>query len=247
MKWGIHELPQWKGRYLEEKQLIIAIDGPSGAGKSTVGRALAKRLGYLYIDTGAMYRAVALKAGEKAIEPWNEPALSQLVSSIHIAFVAGGEEARILCNGEDITEAIRFPEISRLASDISKSKVVREALVRMQKEMGKERGVVLDGRDIGTVVFPDADLKFYLDADPEERGRRRYREFSEKGVEVDFKETLQEVVERDRNDMNRSLSPLKRADDAILINSTCSSVEEVVGEMYRVVIEKRRWGEVDYR
>jgi len=160
---------------LEEKRLIIAIDGPTGAGKSTVGKALAKRLGYLYIDTGAMYRAVALKVKESAIEPKDEVALSQLVSSIHISFVTHGEESRIFCDGKDITEDIRFPEISRLASEISKSRVVREALVRMQRNFGNEGGVVLDGRDIGTVVFPDADVKFYLDADPEERGRRRYR------------------------------------------------------------------------
>jgi len=232
---------------LKNKRLIIAIDGPSGAGKSTVGRALATQLGYLYIDTGAMYRAVSLKAEEKGIDPWDESALSRLVSSIRIVFDAGNEGVRILCNGEDITEAIRSPRISRLASDISKSQVVREALVGMQKEMGKEKGVVLDGRDIGTVVFPEADVKFYLDADPEERGRRRYRELSERGMEVDFKKTVQEVIERDRNDMNRSLSPLKRAHDAVFIDSTGRSAEEVVEEMYRVIVEKRRWSEIDYR
>jgi cytidylate kinase len=232
---------------LEDKQLIIAIDGPSGAGKSTVGKNLAKRLGYLYIDTGAMYRAVALKMKEKTIEPKDEMALSQLVSSIHISFLTDGEESRILCDGEDITHAIRSPEISRFASEISKIRIVREALVWMQREMGKGGGVVLEGRDIGTVVFPDADLKFYLDADPEERGRRRYREFSEKGVEVDFKKTLKEVIERDRNDMSRSLSPLKRANDAIFIDSTCRSVEEIVEEMCRIAAEKRRWSETDYR
>lgn len=232
---------------MEDKKLIIAIDGPSGAGKSTVGKELAKRLGYLYIDTGAMYRAVALKMKEKTIEIDDEMALSQLVSSIHLSFITGGRENRILCNEEEVTHAIRSPEVSRFASDISKSGIVREALVRMQREMGKEGGVVLEGRDIGTVVFPDADLKFYLDADPEERGRRRFREFSEKGVTVDFKETLKEVVERDQNDMTRSLSPLKRADDAIFVDSTCRSVDEIVGEMCRIVAEKRRWGETDYR
>jgi len=232
---------------LEEKRLIIAIDGPTGAGKSTVGKALAKRLGYLYIDTGAMYRAVALKVKESAIEPKDEEALSRLVSSIQISFVTNGEESRIFCDGKDITHGIRSPEISRLASEISKGRVVREALVRMQRNFGKEGGVVLDGRDIGTVVFPDADVKFYLDADPEERGRRRYREFSEKGMEVDFKKTLKEVVERDQNDMSRSLSPLKRAEDAIFIDSTCRSVEEIVNEMCRIATEKRRWSETDYR
>jgi cytidylate kinase len=232
---------------LEDKRLIIAIDGPTGAGKSTVGKALAKRLGYLYIDTGAMYRAVALKVKESAIESKDERALSCLVSSIRISFVIDGEESRIFCNDRDITHDIRSPEISRLASEISKNRVVREALVRMQRDFGKDGGVVLDGRDIGTVVFPDADVKFYLDADPEERGRRRYREFSEKGMEVDFKKTLKEVVERDQNDMSRSLSPLKKAEDAIFIDSTCRSVEEIVGEMQRIAAEKRRWSETDYR
>jgi cytidylate kinase len=194
-----------------------------------------------------MYRAVALRARERGIEPGNEKALARLVSSIQISFVAGKDEARVLCDGEDITHAIRSPEISRLASDISKNGRVREALVEMQRRMGQEGGVVLEGRDIGTVVFPNADLKFYLDADPEERGRRRYQEFSEKGVKADFKETLKEVVERDRSDMNRPLSPLKRADDAILIDSSCRSVEEVVREMCRIADEKRRWSETDYR
>jgi cytidylate kinase len=240
-------MPTVKDRILEDKKLIIAIDGPSGAGKSTVGKTLAKRLGYLYIDTGAMYRAIALKVKEKTIDPYDEKALSQLVSSIRISFAAGEKENRTFCNGEDITEAIRSPEMSRLASDISKIGIVRDAMVRMQREMGREGGVVLEGRDIGTVVFPDADLKFYLDADPEERGRRRYRELSEKGMGVDFKKTLKEVIERDENDMSRALSPLRRAEDAILIDSTCRSVDEVVGEMRRMVYEKRRWDEADYR
>jgi cytidylate kinase len=240
-------MPTVKDRILEDKKLIIAIDGPSGAGKSTVGKELAKRLSYLYIDTGAMYRAIALKVKEKTIDPGDDKALSQLVSSIQISFVVGEKENRILCNGEDITHAIRSPEISRFASDISKIGIVRDVMVRMQREMGREGGVVLDGRDIGTVVFPDADLKFYLDADPEERGRRRYRELSEKGMEVDFNKTLKEVIERDKNDMSRSLSPLKRAEDAILIDSTCRSVDEIVAEIGRMVDEKRRWGETDHR
>lgn len=232
---------------MEDRRLIIAIDGPSGAGKSTVGKNLATRLGYIYIDTGAMYRAVALKVKESGIDPKDEVALSRLVSSLRIHFVADGDASRIFCNGEEITHAIRSPEISLMASEISKGSIVREALVKMQREMGKDGGVVLEGRDIGTVVFPEADVKFYLDADPEERGRRRYRELSEKGVEVDFKKTLKEVVERDQNDMSRFLSPLKRAKDAIFIDSTCRSVEEIVEEMCRIAAEKRRWSETDYR
>lgn len=228
-----------KGLLLENKRLIIAIDGPSGAGKSTVGKALAKRLGYLYIDTGAMYRAVALTIKRSGIALEDEQALNSLLSSLHLSF-GNHEENRLYCNGEDVTQAIRTPEISRLASNISRIKVVREAMVGLQREMGKGGGVVLEGRDIGTVVFPDADLKFYLDAAPEERGRRRHKEWLEKGVRVEFEKTLQEVIERDQNDMNRSLSPLKKAEDAILIDSTHRSVEEIVKEMCHIIDEKRK-------
>ena len=222
----------------KRKKLTIAIDGPSGAGKSTVARFLAKRLGYLYIDTGAMYRAVALKVKEKFISPEDESALYPLASSLSIAFITEGEETHVLCDGEDVTEAIRLPVISRLASDISKRKGVREALVQKQREMGRGGGVVLEGRDIGTVVFPDADVKFYLDAETEERGRRRFNELVKKGVEVDFQETLEEVMQRDHNDLHRVHSPLKKADDAMLIDSTYLSIEEVVEEMVRIVNEK---------
>jgi cytidylate kinase len=222
----------------EQRKLTVAIDGPSGAGKSTVGKSLAKRLGYIYIDTGAMYRTVALRTKGKAQVLENDSKLFHLVSSLHITFIAKGKEAHVLCNGEDVTEAIRSPEISRLASDISKRKVVREALVQKQREMGKEGGVVLEGRDIGTVVFPDADVKFYLDAEAEERGKRRFKELTEKGIKVNFIETLEEVMKRDHNDMSRDLSPLKKADDAFFINSTHRSVEAIVQEMVRIVREK---------
>ena len=220
------------------KKLTIAIDGPSGAGKSTVGKSLAKRLGYLYIDTGAMYRTVALMARERSVDVEDETTLSRLASSLHITFVSVGEETYVLCDGEDVTEAIRSPEISRLASGISMRKVVREALVQKQREMGRGGGVVLEGRDIGTVVFPDADVKFYLDAEPEERGRRRFKELNEKGMKVDFRGTLEEVIKRDHNDMKRDLSPLRKADDALLIDSTHRSVEEIVQEMVHIVREK---------
>jgi cytidylate kinase len=218
--------------------MTIAIDGPSGSGKSTVSKALAKRLGYLYIDTGAMYRAVALKVKGEAVGLEDELKLFQLASSLQLTFVAKGRETQVLCDGEDVTEVIRSPEISRLASDISKKKVVREALVQRQREMGKGGGVVLEGRDIGTVVFPDAEIKFYLDAKAEERGRRRFRELIEKGIQVNFGETLEEVQKRDHNDINRDLSPLKKAEDAVFIDSTDLTVEEIVEEMVRVVQEK---------
>lgn len=222
----------------KRKRLTIAIDGPSGAGKSTVARFLAKRLGYVYIDTGAMYRSVALRVKEKGISPEDELALNQLASSLHITFITEGEQTRVCCDGEDITSAIRSPEISRLASYISKQKGVREALVQMQREMGKEGGVILEGRDIGTVVFPDADVKFYLDAKSDERVRRRYHEMVEKGVKVDFKETQEELIQRDHHDMHRIHSPLKKANDALFIDSTHRSVEEVVEEMVHMVKAK---------
>jgi len=220
---------------IKRKRLTVAIDGPSGAGKSTVARSLAKRLGFVYIDTGAMYRSVALRVKERGISPEDKLALNQLALSLRIQFVTKGEETHVFCEGEDVTEAIRNPEISRLASSISKQRGVREALVRMQREMGKEGDVILEGRDIGTVVFPDADVKLYLDANPEERARRRYDEMVEKGIKMDFKETQEELLQRDHNDMHRAHSPLKRAEDAVLIDSTHRSVEEVVEEMVRLV------------
>jgi cytidylate kinase len=220
---------------IKRKRLTVAIDGPSGAGKSTVARSLARRLGFVYIDTGAMYRSVALRVKERGISPEDKLALNQLALSLRIQFVTKGEETHVFCEEEDVTEAIRNPEISRLASSISKQRGVREALVRMQREMGKEGDVILEGRDIGTVVFPDADVKFYLDANPEERARRRYDEMVEKGIKMDFKETQEELLQRDHNDMHRAHSPLKRAEDAVLIDSTHRSVEEVVEEMVRLV------------
>jgi len=222
----------------KEKKLTIAIDGPSGAGKSTVAKSLAKRLGYVYIDTGAMYRSVALRAKEKGISPEDKLALSQLASSLRITFVTDGEQTHVLCDGKDVTEAIRTPEISRLASTISKQKELREVLVQMQREMGREGGVILEGRDIGTVVFPDAEVKFYLDAVGEERVKRRYHEMIEKGMKVDFKETQEELMQRDHHDMHRDHSPLKKAEDAMFIDTTHWSVKEVVAKMVRIIKEK---------
>jgi len=236
------------GKSTQAKRLTIAIDGPSGAGKSTIGKALARRLGYLYIDTGAMYRAVALKVkGKKALVLGDESKLSALVSSLHITFVGKGKETAVFCNGKDVTKAIRSPEMSRLASDISRKKVVREALVRRQREMGTGGGVVLEGRDIGTVVFPDAEIKFYLDADTEERGRRRFKELVEKGMKVDFNDTLEEVRTRDHRDMNRAVSPLRKAEDAFFIDSTGRTVKEIVEEMVQRVMARQGKDETSHR
>jgi cytidylate kinase len=223
-----------------EKRLTIAIDGPSGAGKSTAAKGLARRLGYSYIDTGAMYRTVALKAKENGISAEDDDALYSWISSMDMTFVSEREETRIFCSGKDVTESIRSPEISQMASDISKKKGVRRALVEKQREMGRKGGIVLEGRDIGTVVFPNAEVKFYLDAQTEERARRRFQELIEKGIEVDLDRTLDELIRRDRNDMMRALAPLKKADDAVLIDSTDKSAEAVVEEMARIVKGKMR-------
>ena len=220
--------------------MTIAIDGPSGAGKSTVAKSLAKRLGYNYVDTGAMYRSVALRVKEKDIPPEDELTIRQLALSLHIAFITESDQTHVFCNGEDVTEAIRKPEISRLASTISKQKGLREALVRMQKEMGQGGEVVLEGRDIGTVVVPDADVKFYLDAKSEERVRRRFDEMVEKGLVADLKETREELMQRDHNDMHRDHSPLKKAKDAVLIDSTHRSAAQVVEEMIRIIDEEMK-------
>ena len=226
------------GDNAKTKRWIIAIDGPSGAGKSTVAKLLAKRLGYVVLDTGAMYRAVAFRAKQTGLCLEDEESLSRLASSLRVTFLTRNEELRVLCDGEDITEAIRSPDMSSLASDISKREGVRNALVRMQREMGRVGGVILEGRDIGTVVFPDADVKFYLDADAEERARRRTEELIGKGVKVTFQETLEDVIRRDRSDMTRAISPLRKAKDAVVIDSTHLSAQEVVEKMIHLIHQK---------
>jgi len=183
---------------------------------------------------------VAFEMRKRRMRFEDEDTLFQWASSLQIIFLDRKGESHVLCNGKDLTQEIRSPEISLLASEFSKRRGVREALVKIQREMGEGGGVVLEGRDTGTVVFPSADVKFYLDAQPEERARRRYEELTGKGVNVNFEETLEEVIQRDHNDMNRSLSPLRRAEDAIVIDSTRRSAEEVVEAMLRLVQEKRR-------
>lgn len=218
--------------------MVIAIDGPSGAGKSTVARLLAERLGYLYVDTGAMYRAVALKAKQAGLDFRDEKGLACLCRSIEIDFQRDESGTRVICNGEDVTNAIRRPYMSLLASDISRRPVVRQSLVELQRRFAQRGGVVLEGRDIGTVVFPGADLKFFLDADPRIRGRRRYEELKGRGEDVDLEETIREMEKRDTNDRTRSLAPLRRAPGAVLIDATRLSVDEVVEMMVRIYREK---------
>lgn len=221
-----------------DRRLIVAIDGPSGAGKSTVTRMLADRLGYLNIDTGAMFRAVALMASRSGIDPDDSAALEQLCAGLEIDFDRTDGGCRVLVNGEDVSVAIRTPEISLLTSVVSTKKVVRDYLLALQRRMGERGGVVLEGRDIGTVVFPSADVKFFLFASVEERGRRRYEELRTKGVEVTLEQTIREVEQRDRQDLEREHAPLLRAEDAIDIDSTCLSLDEVLAMMEMIVLER---------
>lgn len=220
--------------------LIIAIDGPSGAGKSTITKRLADRLGYVHIDTGAMFRAVALVAKRAGVDTTDDESLVRLCSSIEIDFLRNNGCCRVIVNGEDVTEAIRTPEISALTSAISARKVVRDFLLVLQRRMGNAGGVILEGRDIGTVVFPNADVKFYLSASVEERGRRRWLELKAKGENVTLEDTIMAVAQRDKQDSGREHAPLRRADDAIDVDSTGLSIDEVIALMEEVVRTKEQ-------
>lgn len=215
--------------------VVVAIDGPSGAGKSTVARLLAERLGYLYIDTGAMFRAVALAVRRAMVKPDDDEALGRICASLEISFERDEKGYRVLSNGEDVSEAIRTPEISQLTSRISAKKAVRDILLHEQRRMGRSGNVVLEGRDIGSVVFPDAEVKFFLSASPEERGRRRYLELLAKGEDVTLEKTVSEVAARDARDEQREVAPLRMADDAVLIDSTGVSIEDVLSRMSAIV------------
>jgi cytidylate kinase len=213
--------------------LVVAIDGPSGAGKSSAGRALALRLGYTYIDTGAMYRALALKASRSGVSLDAEEALAALLRSSSIQLADGGQ--RVLLDGQDVTADARSRETSRASSLVSVHPGVRVEMVARQREMGKAGGVVLDGRDIGTAVFPDAEVKFFLDAEPGERARRRLGELRAGGSDVSFDAVEKEVRERDYTDTHRAESPLQRAWDAIALDTTALTPEDVVERMLAAV------------
>ncbi|MCK4690699.1 MAG: (d)CMP kinase, partial [Desulfuromonadales bacterium] len=220
--------------------LIVAIDGPSGAGKSTLSKALARKTGYINIDTGAMYRSVALLVDRQRVDVADEEALRQLCSNLRIEFVRDAEQERVIVNGEDVSMAIRTPEVSLLTTKVAASRVVREAMVDLQRRMGQTGGVILEGRDIGTVVFPQAEVKLFLSATAEERGRRRYDELLARGIAVDLQQTIIEIKARDAADSAREHGPLRRADDAADIDSTKLTIDEVLAEMLKIIAERRQ-------
>jgi cytidylate kinase len=211
--------------------LVIAIDGPSGAGKSTVAHLLAERLGYLQIDTGAMYRAVAFLIHQAGIDTDDAAAVEKFCQNIDIRLDRSEGFQKVFANGQDVTGQIRTPEMSLMTSRISTLRPVREAMMQAQRRMGAKGGVVLEGRDIGTVVFPDADAKFFLSASAEERGKRRYMELIAKGEQVTLETTIQDVVKRDHQDSQRDLAPLRMADDAIAVDSSGKTIEQVLDLM----------------
>ena len=218
--------------------MIIAIDGPSGSGKSTLGRMLARELKLLYLDTGSMYRAVALAVIEAHVDPRDADAVTALANRIEIDLEGDPDSLSVLLDKRDVTEQIRTEAVTAMSSIVSTIPGVRRAMVECQRAMGK-RGAVLNGRDIGTVVFPDADVKFFLTAAPEERADRRYKEDQlTTHSSATFAETLADMVERDRRDSTRADSPLKVADDAVVIDSTGKSIDEVFNEMLNKIRSK---------
>ncbi len=215
-----------------KKPINIAIDGPAGAGKSTIARQLANRLGILYLDTGAMYRAVGLKALRTNTDMRSEPDLERMLNQTVLDIQFGPNGQQVILDGVDVTDAIRSSDVSRAASDVSAIPDVRHRLVEMQRCIAEQRDLVLDGRDIGTYVLPDAPFKFFLTADVKERARRRLNDLQARGeTNLSLSDVIDEVSYRDQQDSSRSMAPLKQAEDAILIDTTGLSIEEVIGRV----------------
>jgi cytidylate kinase len=219
---------------MSEKQQIVTIDGPAGVGKSTVSKGLARRLGFTYLDTGAMYRGVAYACQKAGVDPADEEAVSALINDLTIKLQPpenADDEVRVFANGTEISDFLRTPEIGMQASTVSALPVVRDKLTKLQQLMGKKGEIVAEGRDTGTVVFPQAAWKFYLDARPEVRARRRAAQLKEQGVPADETAILAQIIKRDQDDRQRTIAPLKAASDAIVIDSTDTTAEDVIEQM----------------
>jgi cytidylate kinase len=221
---------------------IITIDGPSGSGKSTISRLVAAKLGYTYLDTGAMYRAVGYKAKRLGVSLEDGEALARLLEDIDLELAPGDGDTRVILDQEDISLAIRTAEMGLVASRVSAQPVVRKKLTGMQRRLGSRGGVVAEGRDTGTVVFPAARHKFFLDAAPAERARRRSQQLREKGQQADEREILAQIIKRDRDDSARALAPLKAAPDAVIIDTSTLTIDDVVSLMLRHIAATRENG-----
>ncbi len=218
--------------------IAIAIDGPAGAGKSTIAKLAAKELGFIYVDTGALYRTVGLAATLNNVEPKDSPEIEELLNSIKVELTFNDKNEQIvLLNGEDVSSKIRTPEASMMASAISAVPSVRAYLLDLQRNIAKTNNVIMDGRDIGTVVLPDAKIKIFLTADPEARAKRRYDELIEKGMDVKYEDILADVIQRDYNDSHREIAPLKPAEDSITVNTTDYNLEQSVELLIKIMKE----------
>ena len=223
----------------EKKYVSVALDGPSGAGKSSIARSVAQELGFLYVDTGAIYRTVAYCVRQKGVDPKDAQAVAALLPEMVITMgYDGAGLQRMYLNGEDVTKEIRLPEISMCASQVSEIPAVRDFLLDMQRDMAKKHNLIMDGREIATVVLPDADVKIYLTASAEERAKRRHRELREQGTPVDYGVILVEIEERDYNDTHRATAPLKRAADAVRLDTSELNFEQSRQEVLRLVREQ---------
>ena len=218
--------------------MIVAIDGPSGAGKSTLAKRVARELGFTYLDTGAMYRALALKILRQGLNLEDSAKLAELVDSTEIDLVESGGTLKVVLDGTNVSDLIRTPEVSQMASKGSAFPVVRKRMLNLQRRLGKKGNVVAEGRDIGTVIFPHADVKIYLDASVEERARRRYEELRKAGRAISYDDTVREMEERDKRDTERELAPLRKAEDAVVIDSSALDAEEVAETVLRVIQNK---------
>ena len=216
----------------------IAIDGPAGAGKSTIARKVAEKLSFIYVDTGAMYRSMALYFIRHDIAAQDEDKIAAACPDIDVSIVYQDGEQHVILNGENVNGLIRTEQVSMMTSDTSKYPVVREKLLSLQRGLAEKENVIMDGRDIGTCVLPNADVKIYLTASAAERARRRYKEQTERGVDCDIKEIERDIIARDEQDMNREVAPLRQAEDAVLVDSSDMTIDQVVDEIIRIYQEK---------